>query len=474
LAGPLSDHGIPTNPYNPHCWITGEPEIGEGTWIGAFTLVDGIGGLTIGRGCDIASGAQILSHSTVRRCLAGRRRGRIDSMPTVIEDHVFVGTNAVVLMGCHIGHHSIVAAGAVVPEGSRIPPYSLVAGVPARVLRSVESEVRDWSTESAMDPPASQARPCLSIITFFLNEADNLPHLKERLFSVLDRSEMETECVLVDDHSTDASREIALRWVAERPRTTYLRLSRNFGSHAAIAAGLKYATGDCAVVMAADLQDPPEVIPALLERWREGNDVVWACRSGRAGESPATRAASKIYYRLMRWFALPEMPAEGADFVLLGRSVIDAYNAIAEKHTSVFAVILWMGFRQSSVAYVKQARHAGQSRWTPAKKLRLAIDSIVSFSDLPIRALSLLGLLMATGGLLYGAIVVVGRLSGRAIAGTGFAALMTALLVGQGLILIMLGILGEYLWRTFDQVRGRPKFIIETRRSEALTDHEQS
>ncbi len=316
--------------------------------------------------------------------------------------------------------------------------------------------------------------PRLSIITFFLNEADNLPHLKDRLTSVLDRSDIETEIVLVNDHSTDGSREIALGWVAERPRTTYLRLSRNFGSHAAIAAGLRYATGDCAVVMAADLQDPPEVIPLLLERWREGNDIVWACRSGRAGESPATRAASKIYCRLMRWLALPEMHAEGADFVLLGRNVIDAYNAIAEKHTSVFAVILWMGFRQSSLAYVKQARHAGRSRWTLAKKLRLAIDSIVSFSDLPIRALSVLGLLMAAGGLLFVSIVGVGRLSGWAIAGTGFAAMMTVLLVGQGLILIMLGILGEYLWRTFDQVRGRPKFIIETRRSKAPTEPERS
>ena len=137
-------HGIPSNRFNAHCWITGAPEIGDGTWIGAFTLIDGQGGLTIGRGCDISSGAQILTHSTVRRCLTERRYNRVDRQPTILEDHVFVGTNAVILMGCRIGHHSVIGAGAVVLEGSVIPPYSLVAGVPARVIRNLENEIDGW------------------------------------------------------------------------------------------------------------------------------------------------------------------------------------------------------------------------------------------------------------------------------------------------------------------------------------------
>jgi acetyltransferase-like isoleucine patch superfamily enzyme len=140
------DHGIPSNPYNPHCWITGKPEIGEGTWIGAFTLIDGQGGLKIGRGCDISSGAQILTHSTVRRCLSERRYNQVDRRMTVLEDHVFVGTSAVILMGCRIGHHSAVAAGAVVLEDTEVPPYSLVAGVPARVVRNLQSEVEAWQS----------------------------------------------------------------------------------------------------------------------------------------------------------------------------------------------------------------------------------------------------------------------------------------------------------------------------------------
>lgn len=140
------EHGIPENPYNRHCWITGSPEIGKDTWIGAFTLIDGQGGLTIGRGCDISCGAQILTHSTVRRCLSERRHAVVDRHRTTVEDHVFVGTNAVILMGCHIGHHSVIAAGAVVLEHTVIPPYSLVAGVPARVLRSIQSEVERWQS----------------------------------------------------------------------------------------------------------------------------------------------------------------------------------------------------------------------------------------------------------------------------------------------------------------------------------------
>ena len=141
---PKNEHGIPANRFNAHCWITGEPQIGEGTWIGAFTLIDGQGGLTIGRGCDISSGAQILTHSTVRRCLTERKYPRVDRRPTVIEDYVFVGTNAVVLMGARIGHHAVIGAGAVVLEDAIIPPYSLVVGVPGRVVRDLRGDIQGW------------------------------------------------------------------------------------------------------------------------------------------------------------------------------------------------------------------------------------------------------------------------------------------------------------------------------------------
>ena len=138
------DHGIPPNPYNPHCWITHDPEIGEGTWIGAFTVLDGRGGLKIGRGCDIACGIRIFTHSTVRRCLTERRYSDTDCMPTEIGDQVCVGAGATILMGCRIGHHSVIGAWAVVLEETDIPPYSLVVGVPARIVRNLRGEIQEW------------------------------------------------------------------------------------------------------------------------------------------------------------------------------------------------------------------------------------------------------------------------------------------------------------------------------------------
>lgn len=156
----VANDGIPINKYNPHCWITGHPEIGDGCWIGAFTLIDGLGGLTIGKGCDISTGAQILSHSTMRRCVTEREIASIDTAATVIEDHVFIGTNAVVLMGCRIGHHSVIAAGAVVLEGMIVPPYSLVAGVPGRVVRCNRETVAKWIREKCHDEVGNNIANC--------------------------------------------------------------------------------------------------------------------------------------------------------------------------------------------------------------------------------------------------------------------------------------------------------------------------
>ncbi len=138
------EHGISPNNYNPHAWIINSPEIGEGTWIGAFTVIDGIGGLKIGKGCDISCGVHIMTHSTVKRCLTERKYSEVDKAETIIEDHVFIGENATILKGVHIGHHSVVAAGTVIKEGMTIPPYSLVAGVPCRIVRNIEHEIKDW------------------------------------------------------------------------------------------------------------------------------------------------------------------------------------------------------------------------------------------------------------------------------------------------------------------------------------------
>jgi dolichol-phosphate mannosyltransferase len=304
----------------------------------------------------------------------------------------------------------------------------------------------------------------VSIVTPAFNEERNLPAFFERVYAIstaLDQRDASLEVVIVDDHSRDGTPAVVKRAIADYPGVKYVRLSRNCGSHAAISAGLKCCSGDCAVIMAADLQDPPEAIPRLLDLRNEGNDVVWACRSSRKGESLFTKIASRAYYRMMRRLAMPEMPPKGTDFLLIDRKVINAYNAIPEKHTNCIALIMWMGFRQASIQYERTARREGKSKWTLARKLKLFVDSVVSFSYVPIRFMSFIGFVMAIGGFFYALLVVIGRLTGWVSAGAGFAATMTVLLVGQGSILLMLGILGEYLWRTFDESRGRPRYIIE-------------
>jgi dolichol-phosphate mannosyltransferase len=301
----------------------------------------------------------------------------------------------------------------------------------------------------------------ISIVTPAFNEADNLRELHDRLQAVLNPLGVEWEWVVVDDHSTDGTWSLLRTLADEDPHVVAIRFSRNFGSHQAMSCAMQHAAGRCAVIMAADLQDPPETLPVLMDHWRAGNEVVWAVRQEREGASVSTRLFAALYYWLMRRLALPNMPAQGADFLLMDRKVIDAYNSIGEKNTSLLATILWMGFGQTSVEYVKRARHAGRTKWTLAKKLKLLVDSVVSFSYAPIRAMSYAGLAMAALGFAYAASVLIGRALGWVVAGTGFAALITVLLVGQGMILTTLGVLGEYLWRTFDEARGRPRYIVD-------------
>jgi dolichol-phosphate mannosyltransferase len=269
----------------------------------------------------------------------------------------------------------------------------------------------------------------------------------------------------VDDHSADETFVVVRKLAAGDPRVAGVRLARNSGSHLAILCGLRVARGDAAVVLAADGQDPPEVIARLIDAWREGAHVVWAVRAGRKGESRATRLFSRLYYYLMNHVSNVRLPPAGADFFLIDRAVVDALVAIPEHSLSLFALIASLGFRTADVDYVKAARITGRSKWTLTKKLRLLVDSLVGFSTLPLRLATFLGFLYAAGGFLYAALIITNKLSGGRIFGatpaTGFAALMTVLLISSGTIMVILGIFGEYLWRALDEVRGRPRFLIE-------------
>jgi len=305
-------------------------------------------------------------------------------------------------------------------------------------------------------------RPAISIVTPAYNEKDNLPALYERLCRVLDGMKVDWEWIVMDDHSSDATYEVLCRLAAGDARLHVARFSRNFGSHTAIACGLGRARGACAVVLAADLQDPPETIPALIEKWRQGARIVWAARYRREGETYVTRALARLYYAMMRHvIGMKQIPATGADFFLMHRSAVDAFMRFGDRNTSVLGLIAWMGFRQETIHYDKQARRHGTSGWGFFKKIKLAVDSVTAFSYFPIRLMSLAGIVFACCGLGLAALLVVGRLMGYVLAGTGYVAIMTVLLLGFGFLMTFLGILGEYIWRTLDEVRARPRYLIE-------------
>jgi dolichol-phosphate mannosyltransferase len=303
-------------------------------------------------------------------------------------------------------------------------------------------------------------RVLLSIVTPGYNEAANLPLLYERLCRALDALDLDWEWIVVDDHSADGTFAVVQDIARRDARVRGIRLARNFGSHAGLTCGLHHARGHGAVVMAADLQDPPETVPALVAQWRQGAQVVWAARARREGESVLTLCSARLYYAVMRHVAgFKDMPANGADFFLIDRRVMDAFRQFPENNVSILALITWMGFRQTTVAYTKQARQHGRSGWTMRKKLKLLVDSVTSFSYLPIRLMSYLGCIIALLGFLYTLVIVGNGLAGRTP--TGWATLTALVLVLGGIQMLMLGLLGEYVWRTLDESRRRPRYLIE-------------
>ena len=300
----------------------------------------------------------------------------------------------------------------------------------------------------------------LSVVTPAFNEESNLPILYSRLVRHLAALELEWEWVVVDDHSTDGTFTVLKELASGDNRVKGVRLARNSGSHAALLCGLGLARGSATVVMAADLQDPPEAIERMLTTWRDGSQVVWAVRESRQGESAATLGFSRLYYWMMRRVVgVRETPSTGADFFLADRCVVDALKQFGETHVSLFALLTWMGFRQASVTYVKEARLHGHSGWSLDNKLNLVLDSVTAFTYLPIRLMSLLGAGTAVLGFAYAAVVVVNAI--RGLPPQGWSSLMVVVLIVGGLQMIMMGVLGEYLWRTLDESRRRPRFLIE-------------
>ena len=310
----------------------------------------------------------------------------------------------------------------------------------------------------------SNNTPDVSIIMPMFNEVDNLPTLQERLFKVMNDAGLSWEWLIVDDHSTDGTFEALDKIAANLTNVTVIRLARNFGSHAAILCGLEHCRGRSAVVMASDLQDPPEVIPQLVEKWHGGADTVWAERGLREGVSRFSVGLSQLFYVLIRNFAgVKAMPPRGADFFLIDRKVINELKNFRESNVHLMGLIAWLGFEQVSVTYTKEARLHGETGWSLGQKIKLAIDSITSFTYLPIRLISIFGIIIALSGFIYGGVVIYSAFAQETP--PGWVSLMVVFLLVSGFQIIMLGILGEYLWRTLDEARGRPRYLLEKTRN---------
>jgi len=326
--------------------------------------------------------------------------------------------------------------------------------------------MKEMYTAQSSSSESTPKMPLISVVTPAFNEADNLPLLYDKLCQVLAFHNINWEWVVVDDHSVDETYEVIAALAQQDSRVRGLRFARNFGSHTALMCGLRYAKGDCAVVMAADLQDPPEILPDLFVKWHEGAHVVWAVRRQRNGISTINLGFSRLYYYVMRHVVgMKEMPSTGADFFLIDKTIIKALRQFHESHVSVLALITWMGYRQTYIHYDKQERVHGKSGWTIEKKIRMVLDSVTSFSYLPIRLMSYVGMIVAILGLLYAGYIIGYAVFGYALFGEppeGWSSIMVVVLVLGGIQMLMMGILGEYLWRSLDESRQRPHYLIET------------
>ncbi len=301
----------------------------------------------------------------------------------------------------------------------------------------------------------------ITIVTPAFNEALNLPILHEQLTDVMSTLSMQWEWIVIDDCSQDGTWSFLQQLANTEPRLRAIRFANNHGSHAALSCGLHHAQGDCAVVMAADLQDPPDTIPILLGKWHQGAQIVWAVRRQRKGESWLKKMFSRFYYQILRrYVGIANTSSMGADYFLIDRKVINYLQAFKETHVSITALITWMGFKQEKITYIKQARQYGQSGWSMEKKLKHVVDAVTAFTYKPIRFMSYVGIIVALAGFIYALVVIFYRLV-YSTQVPGYPSLIVAILVVGGLQMIMLGVLGEYVWRALDEARNRPRFIIE-------------
>ncbi|HMK09261.1 MAG TPA: glycosyltransferase family 2 protein [Anaerolineales bacterium] len=307
--------------------------------------------------------------------------------------------------------------------------------------------------------PARMATPTLSVVAPVYNEHESLPEFVRRMTVVLEGLGEPWEIVIVDDGSSDGSTEILEDLARRDRRLRPVIFSRNFGHQIAATAGLDHCRGQAAIIIDADLQDPPEVVPDLVARWREGYQVVYAVRTERAGESWFKTATASLFYRMIYRITDVHIPLDTGDFRLLDRRVIDTLAHMRERHRFLRGMSAWVGFSQIGVPYRREARFAGETKYPLRKMVRLALNAITSFSHFPLQIATFLGFACAAISAAAILTVVILRLSGNQ-AFFGQATTLIAVLFLGGIQLISLGLLGEYLGRVYDEVKGRPLYVL--------------
>ncbi|MBO9542051.1 glycosyltransferase family 2 protein [bacterium] len=300
----------------------------------------------------------------------------------------------------------------------------------------------------------------ISIVVPIYNEEAIILELHRRLTAVMQGMPDDYELVFVNDGSRDGSRQLLKGVVSSDPRSRLIDLSRNFGHQIAITAGLDHARGDAVVIIDADLQDPPEVIPRLVEKWREGFDVVYAVRAKRQGESLFKRVTAAGFYRLIARITNVEIPIDTGDFRLMNRRAVESLKRVREKNRFVRGLVAWIGFRQVGVEFVREERFAGETKYPLKKMLKFAFDGITSFSFLPLQLATYLGFLVSGVSFLGILYVIYLRVFAHATI-VGWASLMAVLLFLGGVQLITIGIIGEYIGRIYEEVRGRPLYLTQ-------------
>lgn len=305
-------------------------------------------------------------------------------------------------------------------------------------------------------------KPLLSVVIPAYNEEENLGMLYKNLVCAASSiANYDFEFIFIDDCSMDRTPDILEGLRKTDSRVAIIRFAHNSGSHAADAAGLCYCRGDIAVILPADMQEiPDKVIPKLVEQWENGYKVVWGVHNSRKGENLISTFFSRIFYVLTNALTDIKQPPNGVGTILLDRIVIDAFNQLSEKNPSIIMMIAWLGFSQAQVRYANEERLAGKSKWTLAKKIKLSLDSLVSFSYIPMRFMSLMGIVCTMLGTIYSVYIFINKLLNN-VSVQGWSSIMIALLFIGGIQMVMLGILGEYLWRAYDESRGRPRYVIE-------------